>query len=44
LDEGDDFDEEDYAVVGRRVIDLSAQELVRDHEIRPLWVDEEGNM
>ena len=44
LDEGDDFDEEEYAVVGRRGIDLSAQELVRDHEIRPLWVDDEGNM
>lgn len=45
---GDEFDEEDGeeggGVVGRRGIDLSGQELVRDHEIRPLWVDEQGNM
>jgi len=27
-----------------RVVDLSGQDLVRDHAIRPLWVDEQGNM
>jgi len=45
---GDEYDEEDgeegSGLVGRRGIDLSGQELVRDHEIRPLWVDEQGNM
>ena len=39
LEEGDA-----EGIVGRRGIDLSGQELVRDHEIRPLWVDELGNM
>jgi len=30
--------------VRSHVVDLSGQDLVRDHEIRPLWVDEQGNM
>jgi hypothetical protein len=43
-DEDEDDEAEEFGVVGRRGIDLSNQELVRDHEYRPLWVDEEGNM
>ena len=42
-----DVEEEEYesrAVVGMRGVDLSDQDLVRDHELRPLWVDETGNM
>lgn len=44
LDDEYDDEEEGGGIVGRRGVDLSAQELVRDHEIRPLWVDEQGNM
>ena len=39
-DEGGDIE----ALIGRRGVDLSGQDLVRDHDLRPLWVDELGNM
>ena len=41
------FEEEEYGdedLLGSRVVDLSEQGLVKDHAIRPLWVDEDGNM
>jgi len=42
----DDEDEEERGggLIGRRGVDLSKQDLVRDHDFRPLWVDDEGNM
>jgi hypothetical protein len=38
----DAYDEE--GPMQSRIVDLSGQDLVRDHAIRPLWVDEQGNM
>lgn len=44
VEEDDYEDEREGGLIGRRGVDLSKQELVRDHDFRPLWVDDEGNM
>ena len=38
------YDAYNDAAPQSHIVDLSEQDLVRDHEIRPLWVDEQGNM
>lgn len=44
-EEGDE-DEEGYfdGLIGKRGVDLSGQTLKGDHSLRPLWVDDRGNM
>lgn len=44
-EEGDE-DEEGYfdGLIGKRGVDLSGQTLKGDHGLRPLWVDDRGNM
>lgn len=44
-EEGDE-DEEGYfdGLIGKRGVDLSGQTLKGDHALRPLWVDDRGNM
>ena len=44
--EDEDGGEEEYAegAIGEYGVDFSAQELKDDHAIRPLWVDDIGNM
>lgn len=41
--DGEDW-EDTEGIVGSRGVDLSSQPLKDDHAIRPLWVDENGNM
>ena len=36
--------DEDVDISDSRVVDLSEEGLVKDHHIRPLWVDDEGNI
>ena len=43
-DENAQFDGEEDGLLDSRIVDLSQQGLVKDHHIRPLWVDEDGNM
>ena len=42
-DDGEDC-EDSEGLVGIYGVDLSGQPLKEDHAIRPLWVDENGNM
>ncbi len=42
-DDGADWQDEE-GLVGSRGIDFSGQALKEDHAIRPLWVDDSGNM
>ncbi|EAL23231.1 hypothetical protein CNBA5750 [Cryptococcus deneoformans B-3501A] len=44
-EEGDE-DEEGYfdGLIGKRGVDLSGQTLKGDHSLRPLWVDDRGNI
>ena len=36
--------EDSEVIDGSQIIDLSGQPLKEDHAIRPLWVDDQGNM
>ncbi|OCF45679.1 DNA excision repair protein ERCC-3 [Kwoniella heveanensis CBS 569] len=43
--EGDEDDEGYFdGMIGKRGVDLSNQELKPDHALRPLWVDDKGNI
>ncbi|ORX41081.1 putative general RNA polymerase II transcription factor [Kockovaella imperatae] len=39
-----EIDEDVEEIEGSRIVDLSDQGLVKDHHIRPLWVDDDGNI